>query len=73
MAYTDAKKSSMYANAQADLTKTALALKEFIEDKDLYVDGEPSEEQRSVRRNYEQIVDMVGRFAIEAKSNEADK
>lgn len=70
MAYTSADKAAMYETAQADLTRTALSLKRFSEDKDQFVNGVPSSEQEDARRSYQQLTEMIGRFAIEAKSNE---
>ena len=73
MAYTQAQKAKMYGDAQADLTKTALSLKKFFEDETLFTDGEPAPEQQEARQSYQQLVEMIGRFAVEAKANEASK
>ena len=73
MAYTNAQKAKMYGDGQADLTQTALNLKKFFEDETSFVDGEPTPEQQEARRSYQQLVDMIGRFTVEAKANEASK
>ena len=73
MAYTQAQKAKLYGDAQANLTETALSLKKFSEDETLFADGEPTPEQSEARRSYQQLTEMIGRFAIEAKANEASK
>ena len=73
MAYTQAQKAKMYGDGQADLTKTALSLKKFFEDETSFADGEPTAEQQEARQSYQQLVEMIGRFAIESKANEASK
>ena len=73
MAYTQAQKAKLYGDAQADLTKVALALKVFSEDNDLFVDDQATPEQQQASRDYLQLADLIGRFAIEAKANEASK
>ena len=73
MAYTQAQKAKLYGDAQVELTKVALALKVFSEDNDLFVDDQATPEQQQASRDYLQLADLIGRFAIEAKANEASK
>ena len=73
MAYTKAQKKAMYDEAHTDLTKAALALKTFSEDADLFVDQNPTGEQQQAGRDYHLLADLIGRFTVESKANEASK
>lgn len=64
---TDAEKKTMYETSQADLTTVALRLKQFSEDKDLFQKGQATPEQEVARRYYQQLTDMIGNFAVNAK------
>ena len=70
MAYTTEDKKAMYESAVSDLAMAAVRLKQFSEDEDLFVDGEPSPEQASAKRSCQQLSEMIGRFSVEAKVNE---
>ena len=70
MAYTKPQKAKLYSDAQAALMDTALNLKTFAEDTNSFVDDQPTDEQQEARRSYQQLVEMIGRFAVEAKANE---
>ena len=69
MAYTKAQKAKLYGDAQAGLMPTALSLKNFSEDTGSFVDNQPTPEQQEARRSYQQLVEMIGRFAVEAQAN----
>lgn len=69
---TGAEKSAMYAELQSDLTKAALRLKKFAEDESLFVENQLTSEQESARRSYQQLTEMIGRFAIESAENEEE-
>ena len=73
MAYTQAQKAKLYGDAQAGLMDTALNLKKFAEDEASFVENQPTPEQQEARRSYQLLVEMIGRFAVEAKANEASK
>ena len=70
---SQAQKAAMYNEAQASLTPTALSLKAFSEDTALFVDNQPTQEQQQARQDYQQLVQMIGRFVVEAKVNESAK
>lgn len=72
VAYTNEQKAELYSAAQANLTQTAVALKQFCEDTDEFVDDLPTAEQSEARRNYGELLQMIGRFSIEAQVNKAE-
>ena len=67
---TDAEKKTMYEASQSDLTQVAVRLKQFSEDETLFVDGQHSPEQESARRYYQQLIDMIGNFAVNSQLSE---
>ena len=71
MAYTTEEKQAMYTTVQTNLTNSALALKTFAEDEDLFVNGEPTQEQLNAGRDYRELSSLVGKYAIEAAANKA--
>ena len=70
MAYTTEDKKTMYESAVSGLVTAAVQLKQFSEDEDLFIDGEPSPEQASAKRSCQELTQMIGRFSVEAKVNE---